>query len=129
MHQLEDVRPLERISSGKDEDRGIQLSNVVDQLFGFLGAEFQRVSPGLGTRAAMKARQIAGAGGLPDHYQWSAVKIKIRPHAVKRKRSSHSGAVMAITRPSDQMGEGAVLWHLGRFMNFFFVLLWQADYG
>lgn len=129
MHQLEDVRPLERISSGKDEDRGIQLSNVVDQLFGFLGAEFQRVSPGLGTRATMKARQIASAGGFPDDYQWGAVKIKIRPHAVKRKRSGHSGAVTGITLPSDQMGEGAALWYLVRCMNFFFVLLWQADYG
>lgn len=129
MHQFEDVRPLERISSGKDKYRGIQLRNVVEQLFGFLGAKFQRVSHGLGTCTTMKARQIAGAGGFPDHYQWDAVKIKIRPHALKRKRSSHSGAVTAITLPGDQMGEGAALWYLVHFINFIFVLLWQADYG
>ena len=83
MHQFEDIGPLEGISSGEDENGRIQLRNIVEELFRFCCAEFQWVTLGLRTRPAVKARQIAGASGLPDYNKRGAVQIEVGSHGAR----------------------------------------------
>ncbi len=64
--QLEDVRPLQRVAAGQDEDGHMQGGNLVDQRLSFGVGQLVGVGEGLGGGAAVLAGQIAGLRDLPD---------------------------------------------------------------
>jgi hypothetical protein len=78
--KIKDVRALQGIAAGKNEDRRLQVGDIANQFFCLHGCQFQRVASGLRIRAAVTAGKIAGLRGFPDHNQGAPVQIKTRIH-------------------------------------------------
>ena len=59
------VGSLERIAARDDEQRGLQLDNVLDQALRLTSRELQRIARRLCASATVHARQVARLRGFP----------------------------------------------------------------
>src|ERR1035441_3621717 len=73
--QLKQIRPLYRVPSGKYKDGNPQSSDLVDQLFAFIRAEFHGVPVRLCGGATVHAGQVAGLSYFPNGDERAFVKI------------------------------------------------------
>jgi len=74
--ELEDVRALERIAAGEDEERNLKVGDLVDEVGGLVGGELAGVGQGLRGGAAVLTGEVAGLRGFPDGEERRAVVVE-----------------------------------------------------
>ena len=97
--QFEDVRALQRVAAGEDEDGHLHVGDLVDQALAFGGGQLVGVGDGLGGGAAMLAGQVAGLRDFPDGQERSFVEVQPAAggNVVHRLHGASSG--IAANRP------------------------------
>lgn len=75
-NQIEEIRPLDRIPAGQHKGRDFERRDLVDQMFAFIGAQFQRIAIRLRGCAAVDASEIARLGYFPDGNEWPFVEVR-----------------------------------------------------
>ncbi len=73
--ELHDVRALEGVPPGEDEDDGPEAPDVVQHLLGFVGGELVGMTVGLRLGATVLARQVTRLRGLPDDQEGGLVEV------------------------------------------------------